>query len=163
MLTLAAADTIGAVSATGQVVLTIFGMELNAGNEVYKILDQRQLTSSPQTVYTVPGSTTAFVKSMHAVNLGNTQESFHIFADGLAAVNSITPDIELMDNGWAVYDENGWQVYGSAVTLASIETDDGPTLVVVDRAQRRLLETISLRLDEMSELTRNQSVIGATG
>ena len=53
MLTLAAADTLaGVASAASQVTCTIFGMELNAGTEVYKVLDQRQLASSAATIYT---------------------------------------------------------------------------------------------------------------
>ena len=163
MLTLAAADTIAAKATTGQVALTIMGMELNAGTEVYKVLAQLQLSDTAATVYTVPGSTTAFVKSMHAVNLTGAQESFRIYVNGLTVAKSITPDVELMENGWATYDENGWQVYGSAVTLASIETDEGPTLVVVDQAQRRLLEKVTMRLDEMSEYARNQALVGPTG
>ena len=46
MLTLAAADTLAAgASAATQVTSTVFGMELNAGVEVYKVLDQRQLAA----------------------------------------------------------------------------------------------------------------------
>jgi hypothetical protein len=163
MLTLAAADTLGAkASLSGQVALTIYGMELNAGNEVYKLLYQGVLTDVAAEVYSPPASTEGFVKSIHAVNLGAAGQAFRLFANGLLAANSITPDIELGEGGWAVYDENGWQIYGSAVALASVETDNGPTLLVVDTAQRRLLEAMSIRLDEMAD-ARNQVMHGPTG
>jgi hypothetical protein len=159
MLTLATTDTIAASSATGQIALTIMGMELDGTTELYRILYQGQLGVDPATVYTCTAPQDAtFVKSMHAVNLSGGSEAFRIFVDGLAPANSITPEIELGENGWAVYDENGWQVYGSGVTLASIETEEGPTLVVVDIKQRRLLEGMSLRLDEMANYLQQQSM-----
>lgn len=161
MLTLAVTDTLAAGSDTGQIALVVMGMELdNAGSpaEVYKVLFQGVLGTSPATVYTVTAPVDAtFVKSIHAVNLSGGQEAFRLFVNGLVPAKSITPDIALAENGWAEYDENGWHVYGSGITLASIETDEGPTLVVVDVAQRRLLEDMTLQLDEMSSYLRDQS------
>ena len=159
MLTLAATNTLAAGSSNGLVVLTVFGMELNAGTEVYKILFQGQLGATPATVYTVPGSTEAFVKSVHAVNLSGNKEAFALFTNGLGDANRVTSDISLGVSGWAVYDENGWQIYGDAVTMASLEMDNGPTLMVVDITNRRLLEKMSLRLDEMAA-NQQKLVIG---
>ena len=152
MLTLETAQTIAAGSSTGSVALTIMGMELVGTTETYKVLEQGQLTSSVATVYTTPGSTTAFVKSMHAVNLSGVPETFAIYVGGTAEANRITPDITLGDGGWAVYDENGWQVYGSSFALGTLETDEGRSLLVVDTAQRRLLESLTVQMDELSKL-----------
>lgn len=116
MLTLAAADTLAGVAQTATTVTcTIFGMELNAGAEVYKVIDQRQLAAAAATIYTVPGSTTAFIKTITVVNNNlTTAQSFQLFRGGTAAVNAITPPITLPPGGYATYEDgDGWMVYNS--------------------------------------------------
>ena len=135
MLTLAATDTLaGVASAASQVTCTIFGMELNAGTEVYKVLDQRQLASSAATIYTVPGSTTTFVKTIMVVNNDTVQRTFQLFRGGTAAANAVTPVYTLSPGCSAVYEDgSGWrffsnlgQVLSSLVvaSLASALTSD---------------------------------------
>lgn len=113
MLTLAAADNLAGVAQTAsKVTCTLFGMELNAGVEVYKVLNQQQLPSGAATIYTAPGSTTAFVRSILAVNTdtANTQ-TFQLFRGGTAAANAITPVITLPAGGAASYEDGGgWMV-----------------------------------------------------
>jgi hypothetical protein len=114
MLTLAAADTLAGVAQTATTVTcTVFGMELNAGTEVYKVLDQRQLASSVATIYTAPGSTTAFVKTILIVNTSVTAtQTFQLFRGGTAAANAISPIFILPIGGTAIYEDgDGWQVY----------------------------------------------------
>lgn len=113
MIVLAAADTLAAVaSAATQVTCTIFGMELNGTTETYKVLDQRQLASTVATIYTAPGSTTAFIKSIHVVNNDTVARTFQIFRGGTAAANAITPAITLAaSGGFALYNERGWTIY----------------------------------------------------
>lgn len=113
MIVLAAADTLAAVaSAATQVTCTMFGMELNGTTEVYKVLDQRQLASSVGTIYTAPGSTQAFVKSIHVVNNDTVARTFQLFRGGTAAANAITPAITLAaSGGFAIYNERGWTIY----------------------------------------------------
>jgi hypothetical protein len=114
VLTLAAADTLAGVAQTvSTVTCTLFGMELAAGVETYKVLDQRQLATSAATIYTVPGSTTAFVKSILIVNTSTSAtQTFQMFRGGTAAANAISPIFILPIGGTAVYEDgDGWQVY----------------------------------------------------
>lgn len=115
MFTLAAADTLaGVASAASEVTCTIFGMELNAGTEVYKVLDQRQLAAAAATIYTVPASTTAFVKTITVVNTDTAQaNTFQLFRGGTAAANAITPALNLAPGGMAVYSEGVWTTVGT--------------------------------------------------
>ena len=116
MLTLAAADTLaGGASVATQVTCTLMGMELSAGpTETYKVLDQRQLASSPATIYTVPGSTTTFVKSIMLVNNDTTARTAQLFRGGTAAANAITPVTSIPAGGmWVYEDGQGWQTYDS--------------------------------------------------
>ncbi len=135
MLTLAAADTLAAgASVASQVTSTVFGMELNAGTEVYKVLDQRQLAASPATIYTVPASTTAFVKTIMVVNNDSANRTFQYFRGGTAAVNALTPPITLGPGWLALYEDGkGWAVYNStgqlltAYGIAQAESVWGPS------------------------------------
>lgn len=90
------------------------GMTLNAGVETYDILDQRQLAIAAATIYTVPGSTQAFIKSIHVVNNDTAPRTFQLFANGTAEANAITPAITLTAGGWATYGEHGWRIFTSA-------------------------------------------------
>jgi hypothetical protein len=159
MLTLAAADTIAGVAQTPSTVTsTIFGMELNAGAETYKVLDQRQLAAAAATIYTAPASTTAFVKTVLVVNTDqNNTQTFQLFRGGTAAANAITPAITIPAGGLALYEDGeGWtlcnnlgQKLGLGATGAQGSTgatapsvsrgDDGedamPSFLIPNRAQ----------------------------
>lgn len=113
MIVLAAADTLaGQASVAFQVTSTIFGMELNGTTETYKVLDQRQLSNTAGTIYTVPASTQAFIKSIMVVNNDTSARTFQYFRGGTAAANAITPAITLdASGGFAMYNEHGWTVY----------------------------------------------------
>lgn len=113
MIVLAAADTLaGVASAASQVTSTIMGMELNGTTETYKLLDQRQLAAAAVTIYTAPGSTEAFIKSIHVVNNDSVARTFQYFRGGTAAANAITPPITLVAGGFAIYSaEKGWTIY----------------------------------------------------
>lgn len=113
MLTLATTNTIAGVgSVASQLTCTIMGMELNGTTEVYKILDQRQLAAAAATIYTVPSSTTTFVKSITVVNNDTSVRTFRLFLNGTAAANAITPLYEIQPGGQAVYEDGaGWTFY----------------------------------------------------
>lgn len=111
MFCLAAADTLaGVASAASQVTCTIAGMELSSGGvEVYKKLYQGQLAASAATIYTCPGSNTAFVKSISVVNNDTVTRTFQLFQSGTAAANAITPVITLAPSAFAYFiAEAGW-------------------------------------------------------
>lgn len=119
MLTLAAAGTIAGVAGTGSAITcTVFGMELAAGVETYKVLSQSQLPTSAAAQYTVPASTTAFVKAIILANAtGSAVSGIIMFANGTAAGNQISGSFSIPANGWAVLDESGWKVYDSSGDL----------------------------------------------
>lgn len=111
MITLAAADTISGVSdASSKVTITIYGMELNGTTEVYKVLYQGQLPSSVSTLYTVPGSTTAFIRSISIVNTDTgASHTAQLYRGGTANTNAITPSYTLAANGVINYEDGqGW-------------------------------------------------------
>lgn len=131
MLTLAAADTIaGVASSASAVTCTVFGMELNAGVETYKVLDQRQLAGAAATIYTVPSSTQAFIRSITVVNTDTVNAvTFQLFRGGTAAVNAITPVFELAAGGSMVYEDGaGW----STANIGVGTTLDSPTFTTED-------------------------------
>jgi hypothetical protein len=114
MLTLAAADTLAGVAQTATTVTcTVFGMELNATTETYKTLDQRQLANAAATIYTAPGSTTTFIKTILLVNTNTTlTQTVQMFTSGTSAADAITPVFTLAAGGSAVYEDgNGWTFY----------------------------------------------------
>jgi len=118
MYILAAADTLaGIADVASKITCTIFGMELNAGVEVYKVLDQRQLASSAATIYTVPASTQAFIRTISVINTDvAASHTFQLFRGGTAAVNAITPIFNLPAGGSAIYEDGvGWSVSSIAV------------------------------------------------
>lgn len=123
MLVLAATDTLAGVAQTAsKVTSTIFGMELNAGVEAYKALDQRQLASSAATIYTAPASTQTFVRSIVVVNTDavNTQ-TFQLFRGGTGAANAITPIITIPVGGCAFYEDGlGWVIMTAAGVIQSV-------------------------------------------
>ena len=113
MFTLAATNTLaGVADAATQVTVTVMGMELSGSTETYKVLYQGQLAASAATLYTVPGSTSAFVKTVTAVNSdASNSHQFQLFVNGTAAANAITPLVTIPAGGMATYeDERGWVI-----------------------------------------------------
>lgn len=121
MLTLAAADTLAANAQTATTVtVSVFGMELVGTTETYKVLYQGQPGTSVATIYTVPASTTAFIKSISIVNTASTAQTFALYRGGTAAANRLTPDVSLPGKGWAEFEDGqGWQVYNAFGQLLS--------------------------------------------
>lgn len=113
MIVLEAAKVLaGVASAASAITYTIEGMELLAGVESYKTLAQGQLASSAGTLYTVPASTQTFIKSIHLANTTSADvPGVKLFSGGTGAGNQITGSFTIPANGWAAFEENGWNVY----------------------------------------------------
>ena len=113
MITLAASDYLAADAPSGsQVVYTLFGMELNGTTEVYKVLAQGQVAETITTIYTVPSSTTAFIKMMAFVNNDTLARRLELTRGGTAATNRITPIVEIPSKGMVIYEDGiGWQTF----------------------------------------------------
>lgn len=119
MIILEAADTLAADADAGSVVTcTVFGMELNAGTETYKILDQRQLSATPGTIYTAPSSTTTFIRSISIINTDTASHTFQLFVNGTANTNAITPIVTLAAGYSMCYEDGlGWQTFSATGKL----------------------------------------------
>lgn len=118
MFTLAAADTLGAVGQTAATItLSVFGMELTASGsaESYKALAQLQLASAAATIYTVTAGTTAFIKTIAAVNTDAVNaQTFQLFRGGTSGTNAITPSFTIPPGGCAIYEDGqGWKVHNN--------------------------------------------------
>lgn len=115
MLVLEAADYLAADSSAASVVTyTLFGMELNAGVEVYKVLAQGQVAATIGTIYTAPASTTAFIKTMTFVNNDTVVRTLELTRGGTVAANRITSILEIPAGGMAIYEDGlGWNILTS--------------------------------------------------
>ena len=111
MIILAPGDYIAAdADVASKVTVTMFGMELNAGIETYKVLYQGQLPSSATTIYTAPVSTQTFIRSISIVNTDTgATHTAQLFRGGTADANAITPIYTLAINGVVNYEDGqGW-------------------------------------------------------
>jgi hypothetical protein len=100
-------------------------MELASGTETYKVLDQRQLAAAPATIYTAPGSTQSFIKSIMVVNNDTVSRTIQYFRGGTAAANAITPVYTLLPSGCAVYTDGlGWKFYNKSGQMLVGMTDE---------------------------------------
>jgi len=115
MFTLATTNTIAAnASASSALACTIFGMELNTSTqtEVYKILYQDLLPAVPSTLYTVPSTNEAFVKTIVISNNTTNDVTFVMYVNGTANSNKVTPVYNILQGGQAVYEDGkGWSFY----------------------------------------------------
>ena len=113
MYVLAAGNTIQAdASVNSSLTCTIFGMELNAGVETFKILYQGQLSTTAGVLYTAPASTQSFIKSITIVNTSDSTVTFQLYNNGTANTNAITPDYQVVRSGCAIYESDNWSFIG---------------------------------------------------
>jgi hypothetical protein len=125
MINLGAAGTIGGIAGTSSAITyTIFGMTLLSGAETYSVLAQGQMTTSAATLYTVPVSTTAFIKQIVLVNTTVSAVTGNIiYANGTTAPFQITGSFTIPANGTAVMDDGGLHVFdtnGNLFTTAAL-------------------------------------------
>jgi hypothetical protein len=113
MIVLEAGQTLQAVAGTDDVIaMTVDGMELASGVEAYKTLAQALVQNAAGVIYTVPASTQAFIKSIHLANTSGADVSgVKLFVGGTTAAKQITGSFTIPANGWAAFEENGWNVY----------------------------------------------------
>jgi hypothetical protein len=72
--------------------------------ETYKKLDQRAVPNTATTVYTVPSSTQAIVKSIRAVNTSASSATIKIWQGGTADANVILPATTIDAGGFAEWE-----------------------------------------------------------
>ena len=83
--------------------------------ETLKKLAQTLLTGGTDTLYTVPGGTTALVKTIFVVNTdGASTESVKIWQSGSGAANVILPAVDLGPGEFGTFD--------GAITMAAADT-----------------------------------------
>jgi hypothetical protein len=120
-LTLATGETIrGLGGAATSITYTIFGDEIAAGVDAFKVLAQGQLPSSIGTLYTVPASTAAIVKTIHLANPTAGTVTAELTVNGTAAANVILPPISILAGGYAVFADDGWKIYNDQGQLLSV-------------------------------------------
>lgn len=113
MITLAAADSLQGKAGTGAAIsCTLLGLELSStGVESYKVLARVQLGTGAAVLYTVPASTTAFIKEIHLANTtGAAVAGVVLYTGGSAAVNQLV-SLTIPANGEAFFGSDGWKVY----------------------------------------------------
>jgi hypothetical protein len=120
-LALATGDTItGVAGSATSITYTISGDEIAAGADAFKVLAQGQLPSSVGTLYTVPASTEAIVKTIHLANMTGGTVTARLNVKGTADANAILPPISILAGGFAVYAADGWHVYNDQGQLLSV-------------------------------------------
>jgi len=120
-IALATGDTItGLAGSATSITYTISGDEIAAGADAFKVLAQGQLPSSVGTLYTVPASTEAIVKTIHLANMTAGTVTARLNVKGTAAANAILPPISILAGGFAVYADDGWRVYNDQGQLLSV-------------------------------------------
>jgi hypothetical protein len=124
MLTLAATNTLQGVAGTATTITyTIFGMEFSGGVETYKVLAQGQLGTSVSALYTVPSSTTTFVKTIILTNTtSDLVGGITLLVNGTAAGNQIVNSISITGNGTAILDDSGLKLNDGQGCLRVVNT-----------------------------------------
>jgi hypothetical protein len=138
---------------------TIFGMELSGGVETYKVLDQRQLAAAPATIYTVPASTVAFIKTICVVNNDTVARTFQYFTGGTTAPYALT-GVFTLGAGWtAVYEDGqGWKFYNltgqllTAYGQASVYDIWGPTGCLGETMDRNVCPEVNTTLTTTGQI-----------
>lgn len=116
MLCLEAAQTLRAICATnnGNSFVSLFGFELSGGVETYKTLAQAAIGTTVSTIYTVPSSTVALIKS---ITIGNTSSTaitgVQLFIGGTAQANALTGLFNIPGAGSVVYEDGEWTITDS--------------------------------------------------
>lgn len=122
MITLAAASTLRGLSGTATAITcSVFGDEIASGTDAFKKLFQGQLATSVATLYTVPGSTQALIKTIILDNTTGSPATATLYVDGTAAANRIC-SFTIPAGGEAVWAADGWKVLdanGAVATTSS--------------------------------------------
>jgi hypothetical protein len=112
VISIAAAGTLqGSATAAASVTYTLLGMERSGATNTYKPLSQGQLAATAGVIYTVPGATVAFVKTILLSNQASSNQTVILYLNGSAAANALFR-VQLPPLGSAVYDGR-WNVYDS--------------------------------------------------
>lgn len=121
MLLLEASDTLVAeAGAATALTVTVYALEDASGTRTYKKVFQGQPGSSPTTLYTVPASTTALLKSMFVANPTGMARSIKLWHDGSSDANVILPSIIIGAGEFAAYVDDGWKFFDSGGNLKTV-------------------------------------------
>lgn len=113
-LTLATTQTVGGSAGSASAVsYSIFGDEVGATGDAFKLLAQGQLPTGAAALYTAPASTSTIVKAILLANVTALSVTVAMFVNGVAASNRIVT-MTIPANGSASFDSEGWSVYDSA-------------------------------------------------
>lgn len=155
MLTLGTTNTIQGVAGTTTVITyTVFGMTLEADVETYGVLSQGTLTTSVAAMYTVPASTTAFVKKVVLANTsGSSVSGIALYVNGTATGNRITGSFTIPANGSAMLDDNGLAVYdANGSQLSAVLSQTATALSAVSALPSGTTATTQAPLDSSTKV-----------
>lgn len=109
MIYLESADILSAeASVASAITVTVYGRPLLLST--FAKLDQRQLTTGTQTLYTSSGTETN-VDEIVLVNTSSGAATVTMWHDGVANSNMILPPISLGAGEFAIYNDTGWNFY----------------------------------------------------
>jgi len=116
----------GVAGSATSITYTVMGDEVSGGTDAFKVLAQGQLPAVIGTLYTVPASTQAIIKTIHLANPTGSAVTAKLAIGGTADANVILPPISIMAGGFAIYADDGWRAYDNQGRLRTVG-DVGPT------------------------------------
>jgi hypothetical protein len=117
---LESADTLSAeASVASTITCTIYGRPLLLST--FAKLDQRQLATGTQTLYTSAGTETN-IDEIVLVNPTGSAATVKLWHDGVANSNMILPPAEIGPGEFAIYDDSGWHFYTATGQLKVTQT-----------------------------------------
>lgn len=120
MIYLESADTLSAeASVASAVTVTTYGRPLLLST--FAKLDQRQLATGTQTLYTSQGTETN-IDEIVLVNPTGSACIVTLWHDGVANSNMILPPVSIGPGEFAIYDDSGWHFYTALGQLKTTET-----------------------------------------
>jgi hypothetical protein len=116
LITLATGSTLNGIAGTASAVTyTISGDSVNGGVDTFGVLGQGQLAGSAGALLTtspVPSSTVYLVKEILLANTtGSNVTGISFYVGGTGGGNKVVGTITIPANGSALYNDDGWHVY----------------------------------------------------
>lgn len=136
MIYLESADTLSAeASVASTITCTIYGRPLLLST--FAKLDQRQLATGTQTLYTSAGTETN-IDEIVLVNPTASSATVTLWHDGVANSNMILPPVGIGPGEFAIYNDQGWTFY-TASGLVKVQT----ALLTTNKSRTTQQTTIS--------------------
>lgn len=130
-------------------------MTLKDGVETFGVLAQGQLNTSAAVLYTVPASTSTFIKEVHLANTtSNNVSGIVLYINGTDYINQISGTFSIPSNGSATLDSNGRLVVcdSNGSTLQSIASQTATNLTGTPILPNGTMAVTQLAADSSTKL-----------